>query len=296
MKAAFVRLPATVQGILCMSLSYALLACSDAAAKWLSQSHHITDLMVYRGLVTLLPLAIMARARGGIAATFRSRAPGLLALRTAATMACTVFVLMSFKLMPLADALAIIFASPLLIAALAGPMLGERVSPKLWAALAFGFCGVLLIVRPGGASFEPLMLVFPLLAALTAALRDILTRKLAPYDSPTTVLLYAQVSAIAAGCLAMPYFGTLPPTLGDVWLFVGSALLMTASQWLTIKALHLAPAAKVTPFRYLSLVFAALLGWLVWGDLPDLWKVAGAVLVVMAGLYILRMETSRRPA
>lgn len=279
------------RGIFCMIVGTLLLTTQDGIAKWLTTDYHAGEIMFYRGIFAFPMLIWFAMREGGLH-TLRSRRPRLNGWRSILAFVCSIFVVLSFSVMPLADALAIIFLSPILLTALSAPMLGEQVGWRRWLAVLVGFTGVLLMTRPGEGGFT-LVILFPLAAALTAALRDISTRQLGGLDSATTVLFWTMVVAVIGGALTLP-FGTRWPTAFDWLLFASSGILVTLSHWLTIKALHFASGAIVGPFKYLSLVWAAAIGYVVWGDVPEPVKVVGAAVVVASGLYILRRET-RRP-
>ena len=193
-----------------------------------------------------------------------------------------VFVL-AFWYLPLMETHAVAATSPLLVVALAVPMLGERVGLRRWLAVGAGFAGVLLIIRPGFHALDwPLLL--PLLGALLWALYQILTRKCAQHDRPATTLLWTAAVGFAVLCLVGPWQWRSPDTSG--WLLLlGVALTGSLSHYALIRALDFAPAGAMQPYSYSLLVWAALLGWLIFGDMPDAITLVGAGLVVASGLY-----------
>lgn len=269
-----------------------LLTSQDAITKWLLQWHGVGEVMFWRGLLSLPMIGALVWFEGG-RDLLRSRNPKVNLLRAFFALLTSVLVVVSFHFMPLADALAVIFVNPLLLTALSIPLLGEKVGWRRWLAVGFGFAGVLAITRPGFEGGAGLAVLIPLSAALFAALRDITTRKLGGQDSATTVMLYTMLVATVGGALSLPFEASWPSGTSLAWL-VFAALLLTASHWFTIGALHLAEAGLVAPFKYLSLVWAAVLGFLVWDDVPDLWKVAGAALIVASSLYTAHREARRR--
>jgi drug/metabolite transporter (DMT)-like permease len=195
--------------------------------------------------------------------------------------------------LPLADALAVIFLSPVILTALSPVMLGESVGWRRWIAVVAGFFGVLLITEPGQAPLSWNILI-PLMAAFTAALRDITTRKLGGFDPPTTTLFWSMAAAMAAGLVAVPWLGLSWPAPGTWFLFLAASLLVVAAMWLIILAFQLASGSTIAPFRYLSLVWAGMIGYSVWGDVPSLMKVLGAAIVCGSGIYIWWRETRRK--
>ena len=147
---------------------------------------------------------------------------------------------------------------------------------------------MLMITRPAGAGLE-----WHVVLPIGAAFRDIVTRRLGGQDSTLTVLTYSSIVAVPGAALLLPFAESLP-SLPNLGLLAVAALLATASNFLTIRSFQLAPAALVAPFKYLSLIWAGLIGFVVWGDQPDAWKIAGATLIAGSSLYVLHRETRRR--
>jgi len=286
-------LPPTVRGILCMIAGTMLLTTQDGISKWLLDFHHAGEIMFVRSALAFLPIAVLVQMEGG-AHVLRSRRPKVQALRAAVTLLTALLVILSFRYMPLADALAIVFVSPLFLTALSGPLLGEAVGWRRWCAVLVGFVGVLCITRPGAEGIFNAYMLIPLAAAFFVALRDILTRQLGAYDGPTSVLFWSMVATLVGGAASLPVFGGRLPAAEHWPAFAAGAVLVTLAHWFTIKGLHLAAAATLAPFKYLSLVWAGIIGFFVWGDVPDVWKLVGAVLVVGSGLYVLHRETRKK--
>jgi drug/metabolite transporter (DMT)-like permease len=169
------------------------------------------------------------------------------------------------------------------------PILGERVRPALWFAVCLGLAGALIIIEPGGRTLD-WRLAIPLAAAVTAALRDVVTRRLGGGEHPTTVLAWTMIAMAAAGVAWAGWAGTRWPDALEWAVFLVAAALQTAAYYLAIQSLRLARASTIAPYKYLSLVWAALLGWAWWGHVPDTMKLWGGLLVVGAGLFVLREE------
>ena len=267
-----------------------VLTTQDAITKWLTAGYHAGEIMFYRGAFSFMPLALFLWRAGGLTA-LRSRRPGLNFLRAVLALCTSVLIVKSFAALPLADALSIVFASPIILTALSVPLLGEKVGWRRWSAVAVGFVGVLLLTRPGPGGIA-LVALLPLSAATFSALRDIVTRRLGAFDSSTTILVYTQLVATLAAAPTLVDNHGWPP-LHDWVLFAAAGTLVGVAHFLLIQALVFAPAAVVAPFRYLALVWAVLAGFLVWGDVPDRWAIAGSTLIVGAGLFMLRRETRR---
>ena len=268
-----------------------LLTSQDAVVKWLTADYSTGEIMFWRGLLSFLPIAGLIWHMGGFG-ILRSRRPGALLLRSLLAAGTSLMIVVSFRYLPLAEALAVVFLSPVILTALAVPMLKERVGGRRWAAVGVGFAGMLLIVRPTGAGIE-IALLAPLSAALLSALRDVVTRRLGATDSATSILFYSLILSTLIGLYDMPR-GLTPPALGDIPFFLAIACMWGLAHLLGIMAFTYAEASAISPFKYLALVWAAFLGFLIWGDIPGPWVISGAALVVGSGLYILHRERLRR--
>ena len=264
-----------------------LLTVNDAASKWITAEYPIGEFLFLRGFFIFVPIAIVAQASGGLASLrvrdFRSQ------LLRAALMAASAYLfIFCIGIMPLADVVAIVFAGPLFVTALAPSLLAERVGWRRWSAVMVGFAGVLLMTQPSPDSVRLVALV-PLIVALLAALRDVATRKLSFVDSSAATLCFTTVTVMVVGLASLPW-GWIVPSLADLALMALAGLLVGGAHFLMIESLRLSEAAVVIPFRYTSLVWALILGFLIWRDVPDAWMIAGSALVIAGGLYILRRE------
>jgi drug/metabolite transporter (DMT)-like permease len=171
------------------------------------------------------------------------------------------------------------------------PILGEHVGWRRWSAVIVGFLGVVIIVRPGAAAFEPASL-FAVAAALLYAGGMISVRWLDRSESVWTMMLYAVLfPALFSGLVVVPQWQM--PDLAHLPIFLVMALFGTLGITLTSHAFRLAPAAVVAPFDYTALVWASGLGWLLWSEIPDAWTYAGAAIVIASGIYIVIRETRK---
>lgn len=270
-----------------MIASGVLLTSQDAISKWLTSDYHAGEILFYRGIGTFIPIFFLVWYYGGWQALQPGNLRGSI-LRGTMALATSLFVVLSFVYLPLADALAIIFVSPILLTALSAPFLNEAVDPRRWLAVLIGFVGVLLMVKPGQEGVH-YFLVFPIIAAFLSAGRDLVTRYLRTADNSLSLLFVSMLISFLGGTVSI-VFGTQMPTLSEWFLFILAGILNSLAHLLIIQALMLAPAGTVASFRYLSLIWAAFLGYIVWGDIPDNFKISGAILVVGAGLYVLRTE------
>ncbi len=194
--------------------------------------------------------------------------------------------------MPLADAVAISFMSPLVVTALSVPLLGERVGIHRWSAVIIGFGGVLVIVNPSRGMFTPGVSV-AICGAIASALSMITIRQLNRSDPPLAIVFYFTLFATMFTALPLP-FVWVTPSGSDLGLLVLMGLTGGVGQYFMTRAYGLAPAAVISPFTYSGLLWATLLGWFLWSDVPKPQVFAGAAIVIASGLYILYRETSKK--
>lgn len=279
-----------IRSIALMVGSSGLLTINDAMVKWLAQTYPVGQVMSLRGIcvIGIVVAWVITRRYTGELRVYNWR----LQLARGGLMSLSTFLFVTaLTLMPLADAIAITFAGPILATALAALLLHEPVEWRRWFAVAIGFTGVVMMMRPTPELIR-LVAIVPLLAALMGAFRDIVTRKMGTGgESTLTILLISTLVVTLAGLLTIPW-GWSPVRLTHLALFVVSALLVALAQGLMIESFRLGEVGLVGPFKYASLVWAVLLGLMVWGDLPGSWTWAGATLVVGSGLYIWRREVT----
>lgn len=219
---------------------------------------------------------------------------GLQVLRALLLLATVGSMFVAVGLMQLADAIAIGFVAPLLITALSVVFLGERVEIAHWLAILVGFAGMLIIIRPGAGVFDPAALV-PLAAAVFAAFYQTLTRPIAHAVAPACMLYMATLTGLVATSAVLPFFWQTP-TLIHLAFLLAAACLGAAAHFLLIKAYQAAPASVVAPFSYSELIWAAVLGFAVFGDVPELTTVVGGAVLAASGLYLLRRARARPAA
>jgi drug/metabolite transporter (DMT)-like permease len=259
-----------------------MFACVDTLNKVLGQSHSIAQILWVRFLIFVpIALALSYKRHGGL--TWHSQRPLLQGARAALLVIEMGFFVAALKYLPLADVQAIAASAPLMVVALSVPFLGEKVGWRRWSAVTVGFTGVLIIVRPGFESMSTGTLLTLIGTAMWAAYQ-ILLRIVGRYDPAPTTALWTAVIGLAMTSMVVPFHWTPPSSLGwFLLLLIG--ILGAAGHTVFMKAFTLAPASALQPFTYTQLVLVTFLGWLVFGDLPDGWTVAGASLIVAAGLY-----------
>lgn len=279
-------------GIGLLIIAVGLFACLDTTAKYLVvNGMHPFQVAFVRHLVTLvIMLGAFAPAHGG--ALFASNN---LKLEIARGLIMAVGTLLNFAalmFLPLTVMASILFTMPLIVTGLSVPLLGEKVGWRRWVAIVIGFVGVLIVIRPGGASFHPAVF-FAIAAALLFAVLNILNRKLAGVDSVPTQQIYAALISVA--CLAPgAAWQWSMPTGGAVWLLlILVGVIGTVGHFIATVAHRYAGASTLAPFFYPHIIFASILSWLVFDQTPDIYMIVGAIIVVGAGLYVWQRERSK---
>lgn len=282
------ELPAAIRGILLMLVGGFILTVTDTLTKWLTTGYPVGQIMTIRSVFTLIPIAILAWRAGGLSA-LRITDFRLQTARAGCAVASGFLFVSGLAYLPLAECIALAFSGPLFVTALATPVLGEQVGWRRWSAVIVGFLGILVMLRPTGNAIQWVALL-PLSAAFSGAFRDIFTRKIRVSESPVAILAFTTLAIAVAGLCTLP-FGWQPVAIQDLLLMATTGILVGAAQYLVIQAFHQAEASLIIPFKYLTLIWGALFGFIVWGDVPGFWVVMGACLVVGSGLYIMHRET-----
>jgi len=283
--------PAIGRAVALALLSYACFSTADALVKLAAARLPVEQIALLMSGFALLPVLLLARGVGGLAA-LRVRRPGLVLARGVLTALCALAAWRAFALLPLADAYAILFLAPILVTAFSALFLGEPVGIRRWSAAAVGFLGVLVMVRP---DFEVIGLGHPLaLAAATfGAASFCVLKKIGNGETSAAILLvlFLSIAAIAAPGAILAW----RPLAGEDLLWVATAgLLQGSGQAALVLATREAPASVVAPFQYSQMLWAVLFGLLVFGDRPTPLLFVGMALVVASGLYILWRERVRR--
>ncbi|MBM3528477.1 MAG: DMT family transporter [Alphaproteobacteria bacterium] len=280
-------------GIGLMTVAVLLFAVLDATAKYLG-GHLDTLQVVAMRFVTAFFVALIFSnpiLRPGMLRTAR---PGLQLVRGLFLVSTTICNFFAFRYLQLDEALAILFATPFLVAAVAGPILGEWIGWRRWTAIGVGFAGVLVVIRPGlgGMQWAALISVG---AAIFYAAYAIATRMAMRHESSETTLFYANLVGLLTMLPVLPFVWTTPSPL-DFVMLVGVGALGTLGHFLLILAHRRTPASTLSPFMYTQLIWATALGYLVFNDVPNRWTLIGAGIVVASGLYLLYREQKVRGA
>jgi drug/metabolite transporter (DMT)-like permease len=274
-----------------MILGGGSLTMSDAATKWLTASLPIGEILFVRALVVTIAIGLIMWRSGSFAGLRIGRFRNI-GTRSVLAVCSTFLIVASLARLPLNEVIAILFVGPLFVAVLATPLLGERVSVHRWLAVLIGFTGMLIMVRPGTAGFQ-LVALLPVVAALVAATRDIVTRRISTAETSIAILFYSMVALTLVGLATAP-FGWRPMDGGELAIVILAGLMFGIGHYFVIEGYRYAEASVVSPYRYTNLIWAALLGFVLWGEIPSIWVLAGTPLVVGSGLYILLHERSRR--
>jgi drug/metabolite transporter (DMT)-like permease len=279
-----------MQGMLLMVTGVSLFAVIDGMAKILAADLPAMQVIWGRYLFSLLPLAVLIPWRRW-PTLLRTDRMALQLVRALMPLLAGLFIVLALRYMPLADATAILFVSPLMVTALSIPLLGERVGLHRWAAVIIGFAAVIVIVRPGGGTMHWAALL-PLGTAFVYALYQIATRILSRSAGPLSTLAFTILIGLAASSLALP-FGWRTPTAFQWSLLVVSGVLHGLSHFCVIRAFLTAGAATLAPFNYAQLIAAIIFGLLVFDEFPDATTILGALVIVAAGLYVAWRERTR---
>ncbi|MDH4556734.1 DMT family transporter [Pseudomonas sp. BN417] len=278
----------TRRGIGLCILAMLVFASQDGITKYLVKDFSIAQLLMMRYWVLVVAAIGYAAWKGGLRIAARSSLPWLQVLRSLLAIGEAALFGWGLHYLGLSESHALLAVFPLITLALAGVFLGEVVGIRHWIGALVGFAGTLVILRPGFGVFDAAALL-PLLAALGFAAYNLLSRKTGQSDSFATNMLYmAVVGTIASTCFGIPAW--LPPSPVE-WVLLGVySVAGMIGHLLLIKALEYAPAAALQPFNYTLLVFATLVGLLVFGEFPDTWTIAGAALVLAGGIYAARVR------
>jgi len=282
-----------VTGIVLMSLAAALFACLDATAKFLGQTMGSLDLVWLRYTFHVVLLGLFLRVWNHFEA-FRTERPLMHLLRGGHLLGATAFNFWALKYLQLAEASAIMFCAPLIVTALAGPLLGETVGMRRWAAVAVGFLGVLVVTRPGtGAMHWAVILSF--LSVINYAFYTILTRRMNRTESAESLLMLSAL--VGVGALSPVAYSAVTSVEGWQWpLAVLMGAFGAVGHYALVVAHRVANASAIAPFIYTQMIWMILFGFVLFGDTPDALTLLGTAIIAAAGLYILHRERVRGQA
>ena len=272
------------RGILLMVAAVTTFALLDTTAKYLSRTYPVPEIAWARyAFQMLLVLAVLGpRERLDL---LRTRRPLVQLVRGALLAMSTLLFFTALTMMPIAEASAIGFTSPLIVALLSVPLLRERIDGRTWVAVLCGFAGVLVIIRPGAGVFS-WSAILPIGMAMCFAFFQILTRKLAGIDRTAPTHFYPALIGTLMLSAVLPFYWIPPQNWGHATLFVLMGLLGGLGHFMLIRAFDHAPAPVLAPFVYTQMVAVLVLGYAVFGDLPDRWSALGMAVVAASGAVI----------
>jgi len=277
---------AALAGIGFMLGAVFLFALNSAVGKWLVAKYPVGEFMLIRSAFTLILLSPFIW-HAGRAAFANAPRPGLQVLRVGFASVEVAMFFWAVSYLPLADTTTFYLAGPIYVTALSVLLLRERVGWRRWTAVLIGFAGVVIALRPSSSSFT-LPALIALSGSVIYALVMITTRALRETNDMLLITAYF-LGAFAFGAAAAP-FGWVTPAAYDLLFFCGVAVANIVAQFCVIRSLKLASASVVVPYQYTLLIWAVLFGWAMFGELPDAYTIAGAAIIVAAGLYIFWRE------
>jgi drug/metabolite transporter (DMT)-like permease len=279
------------RGIALILTSTVFLGVSDVTAKYLSTTLPSIEIAWIRFLVFALVM-VPAMLPGSPLYALRTERPGLQAMRGIALLSSSLFFISGLRFLPIAEASATTFVAPLFVTALSIFFLGESVGVRRWLATAVGLMGVVIILRPGSSAFH-LAAFFPIVSALAWACTLIMTRMMSGREHVLTTMTYSSIVGVCILSVLVP-FVWVAPSWHDVLFGILIGVASTAGQWIVVLAFRYADASVLAPFSYTQLLWVSILGFAIFGEVPDIWTVTGAVFIVASGLYTAHRERLRR--
>jgi drug/metabolite transporter (DMT)-like permease len=278
------------RGIALILASTVFLGSSDVTAKYLSATLPSIEIAWIR-FVAFALIMVPAMLPGSPLYALHTDRRGLQLMRGVALLGSSLFFISGLRFLPIAEASATGFVSPLFVTALSILFISESVGVRRWLATAVGLIGVLIILRPGSSAFHPAA-VFPLVSALAWACTLIMTRMMSGRDRAITTMTYSSIAGVCVLSALVP-FVWVTPSWHDILFGIFIGIASTAGQWIVVLAFRYADASVLAPFSYTQLLWVSILGFVIFGEIPDIWTVVGAVFIVASGLYTAHRERVR---
>lgn len=279
-----------LRGISLLLLSSIFLGTSDATSKYLSRTLPSIEITWIRFLVFVL-IMIPAMVPGSPIFALRTQRPLLQVTRGMALLGSSLLFISGLAFLPIAEASATSFVSPMFVTALSIFFLGEKVGLRRWLATAVGLMGVLIVLRPGTSAFQAAAF-FPVVSAFAWASCLILTRLMSGQERAMVTMTYSAVVGFVVLCALVPLVW-ITPSWHDILFGIIIGIASTAGQWIVVLAFRYADASVLAPFSYLQLLWVAFLGFVIFGEVPDVWTITGAAFIVTSGLYTAHRERVR---
>jgi len=279
------------KGIALVLASTIFLGTSDVTAKYLSATLPSIEIAWIRFLVFAVIMTPAMLPASPLYALQTNRL-GLHLMRGAALLGSSLFFISGLRFLPIAEASATGFVAPLFVTALSIIFLGEKVGLRRWIATGVGLVGVLIILRPGTGAFHPAAF-FPLVSALAWACTLIMTRMMSGTERAITTMTYSSIAGLFILSALVP-FVWVTPTWHDIAFGILIGVASTAGQWIVVLAFRYADASVLAPFSYTQLLWVSVLGFFIFGEVPDAYTITGAAFIVASGLYTAHRERVRR--
>jgi drug/metabolite transporter (DMT)-like permease len=289
--AAFRAAPDVLRGIFLMCAGVALFPMMNAEVKLLAARYPVIEITWARFTGHLIVMLIVFLPQYG-RRLIATRRPLVQLARSALMLASNGIFVAAIGKVPLATASAIGFTSPLIVTALSVPLLREQVGWRRWSAVGVGFCGALLIIRPGVGLHDPAVLLL-LVSSAAYALYQIATRWVMAHDSPATGIIFAALLGSLGTTMVLPLIWVTPRSLLDLAMLLSLGCFGGLGHFLVIKAFQAAPASVIAPLGYVELIGTAILGYLIFNNFPDALTWVGALVIIASGLYIAMRERKR---
>lgn len=259
----------------------------DIQAKLLTETLHPIQIVWSRQLGLLIGVVIYVLFRG--VSVFRTKHPGLQVTRGLLAASSATLFIVAVAYVPLADAVAVSFVAPFIVTLMGALVLKERVGIRRWTAVTIGFIGTLIVIRPGLGVVHPAVFIV-MLAASFFALRQVISRALSNSDRTATTVAYTALVGSLVLSIPLPFVWQWPSTNQEIVLLCSIAIMAAAAEILVIKALEVAQAVVVAPMQYSLMIWGTMYGYLVFGQLPDVWTWVGALIIIATGIYTLHRE------
>ena len=285
-----------IRGIILITFSMAAFAAEDTFIKSMSRGIPVSEVLIFLGLGGMIAFGVMTYIQRGTLAPLvhRDMRSPIMLWRNASEAVAAMFFITALSLVPLSTVAAVFQATPLAITAGAALFLGEQVGWRRWSAIGIGFIGVLIIIRPGGDTFQ-LAALLPLGAVITIAVRDLLTRQMDPSIPSVSVAFYGFASVVPAGIILAPINDPFVMPQGIEWAYMlGAVICGVSGYYAIVQAMRIAETAIIMPFRYMRLIFSMILGMLIFSERPDSWTYLGATIVIGTGIYMFVRERQTR--
>ncbi|SDI71256.1 DMT family transporter [Aliiruegeria lutimaris] len=274
-------------GLLLLALGYFMMGTVDMMAKYLTQYVHPFQIVWFRQF-GLFVMAVMILSRKGTV-LLRTRRPVLQLLRGSSAAISALCFVTAIRYAPIADATAVSFIAPLLVTAMGAIFLGETVGRNRWIAVLLGFVGALIVIRPGFSVFHP-AIGLVVAAASFFSIRQVLSRVLASQDRTSTTIVYTAVTSFVLLTVLQPFVWHWPQESWIILLMLAMAGCAAVTEFLVIRAFELAQVVVVAPMHYSIMIWATFYGWLIFGQLPDLWTWVGTGVIFATGIFLIYRE------